>query len=465
MSWATTLRNTGVRGAGALGSRPYWAGLPRRWNSAAWVAALVCLGLVARAPAERPLTPLPLPDFTFDLESPTVMQGLVKAGDILTFDGRQPVTLVRAEQLGLLSPQDALDGLSGPNPTGPPSTFVLLFSVDRQTVGTTPPDPELVRLNVPYNAYDQARRGQAAGDEYMSLLLYTPPALAGAEGAAAALLPSANNVLVRNNYDEGGTEFGAQPPGSASTNFSGMRVPQDNVDGFALLPRGPAGVPQQIYFSLTAQSPSLPRLSGTAPPSGANIFFKADPNGPLPTELYATASQLHLQINDDIDALIVFDLNQNGQYDGPDFVLFSLAPGSPSLHTIPGASPVGAAADVFLIRPGLQTPLVFAHAAEFGLGAQQDNIDALDYTFCANPIGCAVQHGIRIIRGDLNCDGVVNFDDINPFVLALNGQAGYLAHYPNCDWRQADCNCDGAVDFGDINPFVSCLSSGHCGCP
>jgi hypothetical protein len=28
-----------------------------------------------------------------------------------------------------------------------------------------------------------------------------------------------------------------------------------------------------------------------------------------------------------------------------------------------------------------------------------------------------------------------------------------------------DINCDGLVDFGDINPFVHCLSTGDCGCP
>jgi hypothetical protein len=61
------------------------------------------------------------------------------------------------------------------------------------------------------------------------------------------------------------------------------------------------------------------------------------------------------------------------------------------------------------------------------------------------------------IRGDLNCDGAVNFDDINPFVTALISQAAYEAGYPGCDWLNADCNADGAVDFDDINPFVALL--------
>jgi hypothetical protein len=62
--------------------------------------------------------------------------------------------------------------------------------------------------------------------------------------------------------------------------------------------------------------------------------------------------------------------------------------------------------------------------------------------------------------GDLNCDGTVDFGDINPFVLALTNGAGYAAAYPNCDRDLADCNQDGYVDFGDINPFVEILSGG-----
>ncbi|MEW6249438.1 MAG: Ig-like domain-containing protein [Planctomycetota bacterium] len=64
-----------------------------------------------------------------------------------------------------------------------------------------------------------------------------------------------------------------------------------------------------------------------------------------------------------------------------------------------------------------------------------------------------------LVPGDLNCDGAVNFDDINPFVLALSGPAGYYAQYPNCNWYHADCDGDGQVTFADINPFVALLTS------
>ena len=63
-------------------------------------------------------------------------------------------------------------------------------------------------------------------------------------------------------------------------------------------------------------------------------------------------------------------------------------------------------------------------------------------------------------RGDMNCDGLVDFGDINPFVLAMSSHAGYQAAFPDCQWQNADCNNDGAVDFGDINPFIAIIVAG-----
>ena len=60
--------------------------------------------------------------------------------------------------------------------------------------------------------------------------------------------------------------------------------------------------------------------------------------------------------------------------------------------------------------------------------------------------------------GDMNCDGAVNFDDINPFVLALSDPAGYHSAYPNCNIMNGDINGDGLVNFDDINPFVALLT-------
>ena len=61
------------------------------------------------------------------------------------------------------------------------------------------------------------------------------------------------------------------------------------------------------------------------------------------------------------------------------------------------------------------------------------------------------------VDGDLDCDGDVDFDDIDPFVLALAGADVYLAQYPYCNWLNGDCDHDEDVDFDDINPFVDML--------
>ena len=60
----------------------------------------------------------------------------------------------------------------------------------------------------------------------------------------------------------------------------------------------------------------------------------------------------------------------------------------------------------------------------------------------------------EVVPGDLNCDGTVDFGDINPFVLRLTGPAEYQSEYPDCPDANGDINADGGVDFGDINPFV-----------
>ena len=60
--------------------------------------------------------------------------------------------------------------------------------------------------------------------------------------------------------------------------------------------------------------------------------------------------------------------------------------------------------------------------------------------------------------GDTNCDGHVDFADINGFVQALSDPSGYQATHPTCAIENADINSDGQENFGDINPFVLLLS-------
>ena len=60
--------------------------------------------------------------------------------------------------------------------------------------------------------------------------------------------------------------------------------------------------------------------------------------------------------------------------------------------------------------------------------------------------------------GDMNCDGMVNNFDIDPFVLGLTNPAGYMAAFPNCNISNGDVNADGAFNNFDIDPFVMLLT-------
>ncbi len=55
--------------------------------------------------------------------------------------------------------------------------------------------------------------------------------------------------------------------------------------------------------------------------------------------------------------------------------------------------------------------------------------------------------------GDANCDGVIDFDDINYFVAALSGGTP-------CCFTHVDCDRNGVIDFDDINAFVALISGG-----
>jgi len=63
------------------------------------------------------------------------------------------------------------------------------------------------------------------------------------------------------------------------------------------------------------------------------------------------------------------------------------------------------------------------------------------------------------LPGDLNCDGVVNFGDINPFVLRLTYPELWQTSFPGCPPLNGDIDGNGFADFGDINPFVNLLTS------
>ena len=66
--------------------------------------------------------------------------------------------------------------------------------------------------------------------------------------------------------------------------------------------------------------------------------------------------------------------------------------------------------------------------------------------------GVAAGDAPDVLKGDVNMDGMINFLDISPFILALASPEGAPA--------EADCNCDGMVNFLDISPFILKLTAG-----
>ncbi len=125
---------------------------------------------------------------------------------------------------------------------------------------------------------------------------------------------------------------------------------------------------------------------------------------------------------------------------------YSLAAGSPCIDAGEnGTVPPGVTTDLagdprFVDDPG---------TADTGLGAAP-LVDMGAFEFQAPAFA----------TGDVNCDGSVDFFDIDPFLLALFDPAAYAAAFPGCD--NGDVNNDGNVDFFDIDPFLACLFSG---CP
>lgn len=67
------------------------------------------------------------------------------------------------------------------------------------------------------------------------------------------------------------------------------------------------------------------------------------------------------------------------------------------------------------------------------------------------------------LPSDFNGDGLINTEDINPFILALTDPAGYAATFPLVDLLQVDPNGDGLINTEDINYFIFHLTGGGLG--
>jgi hypothetical protein len=113
----------------------------------------------------------------------------------------------------------------------------------------------------------------------------------------------------------------------------------------------------------------------------------------------------------------------------------------------------GASADVAITLSG---PV---HAGTVRITVNPDSAGADEVTLLNNEAAIVVTPPI----GDMNCDGTVDFGDINPFVLYLSNFSTWQAAYADCPPEVGDINGDGTygqASFGDINPFVVLLTGG-----
>ncbi len=74
-----------------------------------------------------------------------------------------------------------------------------------------------------------------------------------------------------------------------------------------------------------------------------------------------------------------------------------------------------------------------------------------------------VRVGLQVTLGDMDCDGDVDFDDIDDFVLGLNDAAAYQAVFGLPPSAKGDTDSDGDLDFDDIQGFVNLLGVGVTG--
>lgn len=195
----------------------------------------------------------------------------------------------------------------------------------------------------------------------------------------------------------GGATFGEQSADVYSAMFAAAGFNTLLHDGDGASPPG-AGIPpiglgliEAVGGSptddLNALDLRLPAFGGpvywtadalTLPGGSADIFLTTSlPYTAFPAT-YASSATLGLAMTDDIDGLVVFD-DGDGIYGAADTILFSLAPGSPSL---PGlfAGP----GDVFFASGGGPVSGVYAPAGVLGL-APGDNVNALDIHLIPEP--------------------------------------------------------------------------------
>lgn len=306
-------------------------------------AALLAVSLPAYAGVSMDRASQSIPACPFPVNPASLYRWMAPLGGC-DVGGLGPVTEVWEGSLGLV-PADNVDAVSANTVTGKNVPYHLYFSADRPSQGL---------LGTAYRG--EAVLNQAASDIWRMNNLTAMSPLA----SLAACAPTAiggTHALFR-NQDSYDFIF------SAAAGIGPLGGNYDNIDALELDDLDPSLDKFHdvgVYFSLDAASPSL---AGASP---AAIFFT--PVGGVPG-LWAGVAMLGLMPADEMDALVVWDRGVIGAPDpGVDLVLFSLAPGSPSLG---GLSPAG-----IFVSDLTGFFCVYVQANTLGMRVI-DNIDGLD---------------------------------------------------------------------------------------
>jgi len=353
----------------------------------------VCVALVLTSPLWADEPPPHRPDpISLDWASPSVntfgntvgdIYGEIPPGGIIgqgwdVPGGVGPILHVPDVNYGLILAQDNNDGHSN-GEADPNRPLVIYFSGDDASRGR------------PWTEYRwQANLLQAAGDRFVTngftnvspaavLWSGAPPA-----GIVGPIIPFRPRNMVSANQDR----YNEIPsiPVSAMNMYAPNpgETAMDDMDALELHPmdldaNNVHDTP--IYFTLDANSPSLAgpdMIPGTPDDYSPADVFMSPPGGPG-FALYAAAGQLGLSVNDEVDALAVWDFLCIGSPDTGDCALFSLAPGSPFLDGpdgTPNTVDDWSAAAIFVTDFTRWNTLYIA-ARAIGM-LHSDNVDAID---------------------------------------------------------------------------------------
>jgi hypothetical protein len=311
---------------------------------------------------------------------------------------------------------DAISTNHGTMANFPMGGYRIVFSVRR---------PDIADFGTGVD--EQSLLNQEAGDMFISAHSFRP-VLPG--GAGIVLGPVNSNYCFRNQTDMD------EVPSAPDTALVPAGTPIDNLDGFDFTnvnTDSDTALELGLYYSVSF---------ATDADFGAYIFYlppgwAAAPADPLDLgPIFATRTQLGLTSGDDIDALVVWDSDNDGVFEPGDGVIISLLAGSTSLgagfpYNFGGD---GSKGDVFqVVKTGpADINRVISRLAQHddlgGSGGDYFDIDALEV----------------LCPGDTNGDRRVDNADLQALLDAWGSSLGDATYNASVDF-------DGDGEIGNVD--------------